>query len=62
MCTDVQQRNGCNCHPLVFTTHFGYAGVPREFHRSSLELGKGIVPETLIVLPVRERNEQARST
>lgn len=33
-----------------------------EFHRSSLELGKGIAPEMLIVLPVRERNEQARST
>lgn len=61
--TDVQQRNGCNYHLPVFTVHTGCAGAPAEvrsfpteFHRSTLELGKGIVPENLILLPARERN------
>lgn len=67
--TDVQHRNGCNYHPLVSTVHGGCAGAPHEarsspteLHRSSLELGKGIVPEMLILLPGGERNEQAQST
>lgn len=64
----VQQTNRCNYYHLVFIMHVGWAGAPQEvrcsatdFHRSRLELAKGSVREILIILPVRERNEQAWS-
>lgn len=68
--TDVmQQTNRRNYYHLVFIMHVGCAGAPHavrtsatNFHRSRLEVAKGSVREILIILPVRERNEQAWST